>query len=95
MATQQNATGTQLEVRSAGRRPGSKRDNEPNGVYAHWVAHNLDLVVNFAVKEVIEMKTFFETMQKIYITFLRVVIKYGINDQLLYLGKKESQIQYN
>lgn len=35
------------------------KDVEPNAVYVHCAAHNLNLVLNDAVREVIEMLIFF------------------------------------
>lgn len=42
------------------------KDIEPNAVYVHCAAHNLNLVLNDAVREVIDMQIFFDTVQQIF-----------------------------
>lgn len=65
------------------------RDIEPNAVYVHCAAHNLNLVVNDAVKEVTEMQTFFETVQQIYNFFGHSIKRWNILSS--FLTNKESE----
>lgn len=56
---------------------------EPNAVYVHCAAHNLNLVLNDAVRKVIDMHFFLTQYKKIF--FLGIVSKDGIFYQVFYL----------
>ncbi|XP_049306337.1 zinc finger MYM-type protein 1-like [Bactrocera dorsalis] len=64
------------------------RDIEPNAVYVHCAAHNLNLVVNDAVKEVIEIQTLFETVQQIYNFFGHSIRRWNILSSFISDNKK-------
>ncbi|XP_064104364.1 zinc finger MYM-type protein 1-like [Macrobrachium nipponense] len=49
-------------------------DVEPSAVYVHCAAHNLNLVINDAVKNVTEMAQFYDIVQRVYVLF-RLSIK--------------------
>ena len=63
------------------------KDIEPNAVYVHCAAHNLNLVLNDAKREVIDIQHFFEQFNK-FIIILGILSKDGISYQVLYLIKK-------
>lgn len=58
-------------------------------MYVHCAAHNLNLVVNDVVKEVIEMQTFFETVQQIYNFFGHSIKRWNILSS--FISNKEGE----
>lgn len=71
------------------------RDIEPNAVYVHCAAHNLNLVVNDAVKEVIEIQTLFETVQQIYNFFGHSIKRWNILSSFISDNKGETGVSSN
>ncbi|XP_034088842.1 zinc finger MYM-type protein 1-like [Gymnodraco acuticeps] len=45
------------------------RDKEPNAVYIHCAAHNLNLVLNDACQNIPEIKDFYDTVERLYVFF--------------------------
>ena len=55
---------------------------QSNAFYVHCSSHNLNLVVNDAVKEVVDVRAFFETIQSIYVFFGHSISRWDILSQL-------------
>lgn len=45
------------------------RDKEPNAVYIHCAAHNLNLVLNDACQNIPGIKDFYDTVERLYVFF--------------------------
>jgi hypothetical protein len=66
------------------------KDIEPNAVFVHCAAHNLNLVLNDAVREVIDMQHFFETVQQIYNFFGHSIKRWNILSSFISDRERES-----
>ena len=66
------------------------KDIEPKAVYVHCAAHNLNLVLNDAVREVIDMQHFFDTVQQIYVFFGHSIKRWHILSS--FISHKETSI---
>lgn len=53
-------------------------DVQPNALYVHCAAHNLNLVVNDAVQSITEVKMFFSVIQQIYVFFGHSIKRWDI-----------------
>ncbi|KAE9530014.1 hypothetical protein AGLY_011476 [Aphis glycines] len=65
------------------------KDIEPSAAYVHCSAHNLNLVVNDAVKEITEMEIFFDVVQRVFVFFGHSIVRWRILSDLI----KESNSQ--
>lgn len=65
------------------------KDIEPSAAYVHCSAHNLNLVVNDAVKEITEMEIFFDVVQRVFVFFGHSIVRWRILSYLI----KESNSQ--
>ncbi|KAE9522395.1 hypothetical protein AGLY_017226 [Aphis glycines] len=61
----------------------------PSAAYVHCSAHNLNLVVNDAVKEITEMEIFFDVVQRVFVFFGHSIVRWRILSDLI----KESNSQ--
>ena len=57
-------------------------DLQTNAFYVHCAAHNLNLVVNDSVKEVIDVTNFFGLIQSIYVFFGHSIARWDILSQM-------------
>lgn len=51
---------------------------QPKAVYVHCAAHNLNLVLNDAVSDVIEVKNFFGVLEQIYVFFGHSILRWSM-----------------
>ncbi|XP_066946087.1 uncharacterized protein [Macrobrachium rosenbergii] len=58
-------------------------DVEPSAVYVHCAAHNLNLVINDAVKDVTEMAQFCDIVQRVYVFFGLSIKRWDILSSLI------------
>ncbi|XP_025406286.1 zinc finger MYM-type protein 1-like [Sipha flava] len=65
------------------------KDIEPSAAYVHCSTHNLNLVVNDAVKEITEMEIFFDVVLRVFVFFGHSIVRWRILSDLI----KESNSQ--
>ena len=53
-------------------------NKEPNAIYVHCAAHNLNLVLNDACSGISDIKTFYDIVQKLFVFFSASNVRWGI-----------------
>lgn len=54
----------------------------PNAIYVHCAAHNLNLILNDSVKNVLEIRNFFDFVEQIYVYFSQCINRWGILENI-------------
>ncbi|KAG9282427.1 zinc finger MYM-type protein 1-like [Astyanax mexicanus] len=53
-------------------------DKEPNAVYVHCAAHNLNLVLNDACQHITEIKEYYDILQRLYVFFSQSIKRWEL-----------------
>ena len=63
-------------------------DKEPNAVYVHCAAHNLNLVLNDACMSSTEVQKYFDILEQLYVFFSKSIIRWDILQEQVQSKKK-------
>ena len=70
-------------------------DKEPNAVYVHCAAHNLNLVLNDACMSSTEVQKYFDILEQLYVFFSKSIIRWDILQEQVQSKKNTETIMPN